>query len=137
MSLLLSRESKGKREILEIVGFIILYAISDEYHQSFIPGRDASFKDVGIDTLGGISGIVIVKLLENFTIISLMFYTKKIVVVSFFCFVLFSFLNNFFCMLLLFQLWEMRLCRIHLLCLTKSIYFITNSFSIKFHPQIY
>ena len=64
MSLLLSRESKGKRESLEIVGFIILYAISDEYHQSFIPGREASFKDVGIDTLGGISGMVVIKLLE-------------------------------------------------------------------------
>ena len=64
MSLLLSRKSKGKREILEIVSFIILYAISDEYHQSFIPGREASFKDVGVDALGGISGIVVIKLLE-------------------------------------------------------------------------
>ncbi|MGL5571515.1 VanZ family protein [Cetobacterium sp.] len=61
MSLLLSREKAGKREILEIVGFVILYAISDEFHQSFIPGREASFKDVCIDTLGGISGILVVK----------------------------------------------------------------------------
>lgn len=61
MSLLLSREKVGKREILEIVGFVILYAISDEFHQSFIPGRGASFKDVCIDTLGGISGILVVK----------------------------------------------------------------------------
>lgn len=61
MSLLLSREKVGKRGILEIVGFVILYAISDEFHQSFIPGRGASFKDVCIDTLGGISGILVVK----------------------------------------------------------------------------
>lgn len=61
MSLLLSREKVGKREILEVVGFVILYAISDEFHQSFIPGRGASFRDVCIDTLGGISGVLIVK----------------------------------------------------------------------------
>lgn len=61
MSLLLSREKTGKREILEVVGFVMLYAISDEFHQSFIPGRGASFKDVCIDTLGGISGILVVK----------------------------------------------------------------------------
>lgn len=29
-----------------------LYGISDEIHQSFVPGRDASFFDVGIDLLG-------------------------------------------------------------------------------------
>lgn len=69
MSLLLSREKTGKREVLEVVGFIILYAISDEYHQSFVPGREASFRDVYIDTLGGISGVLAVKM---------MFYTKNI-----------------------------------------------------------
>jgi VanZ family protein len=30
----------------------ILYAISDEIHQSFIPGRNASVMDIGIDTIG-------------------------------------------------------------------------------------
>jgi VanZ family protein len=29
-----------------------LYACSDEYHQSFTPGRVASVKDVALDTLG-------------------------------------------------------------------------------------
>lgn len=29
-----------------------LYAISDEYHQSFIEGRNGSWIDVGIDTVG-------------------------------------------------------------------------------------
>lgn len=69
MSLLLSREKAGKREILEVVGFVILYSISDEYHQSFIPGRGASFRDICIDTLGGISGVLVVKM---------MFHTKNI-----------------------------------------------------------
>src|SRR3989338_8811624 len=31
---------------------VFLYAISDEYHQSFTPGRQASFRDVFIDTIG-------------------------------------------------------------------------------------
>lgn len=29
-----------------------LYGLSDEYHQSFVPGRTASMFDVGIDSLG-------------------------------------------------------------------------------------
>lgn len=31
-----------------------LYAMTDEYHQSFMPGRTASFKDVLIDSLGAL-----------------------------------------------------------------------------------
>ena len=30
----------------------VLYAVSDEWHQSFIPGRVGSVVDVGIDSLG-------------------------------------------------------------------------------------
>lgn len=36
-----------------------LYAISDEIHQVFIEGRSGSVKDVGIDTLGVITGVII------------------------------------------------------------------------------
>jgi VanZ family protein len=32
----------------------ILYAISDEFHQTFIPGREGKISDVGIDSLGAI-----------------------------------------------------------------------------------
>ena len=39
------------------------YAITDEIHQSFIPGRCPSILDVGIDSLGVISGIFIIILL--------------------------------------------------------------------------
>jgi len=42
--------------------FIIFYSISDELHQSFIPGRDASFYDALADILGGIFGIIFFKL---------------------------------------------------------------------------
>lgn len=33
---------------------VVLYAVSDEFHQSFISTRTASLIDIGIDTLGGI-----------------------------------------------------------------------------------
>lgn len=35
----------------------VIYAITDEIHQSFIPGRCASIMDVGIDSLGVLTGI--------------------------------------------------------------------------------
>jgi VanZ family protein len=34
------------------VGAAFAYAISDEWHQSFVPGRTATPRDVGIDGLG-------------------------------------------------------------------------------------
>ena len=36
------------------VTLIVLWAASDEFHQSFVPTRTASIVDVGIDTAGGI-----------------------------------------------------------------------------------
>jgi VanZ family protein len=32
----------------------ILYAVSDEWHQSFVPGREGTLRDVAIDSLGAI-----------------------------------------------------------------------------------
>lgn len=37
----------------------LVYASLDEYHQSFIPGRDGNPGDILIDTLGAIAGICI------------------------------------------------------------------------------
>jgi VanZ family protein len=39
--------------IYTILG-VVLYAVSDEYHQSFIISRTASFVDIGIDSMGGL-----------------------------------------------------------------------------------
>lgn len=33
----------------------VLYAITDEVHQSFIPGREPRLRDIGIDTLGALA----------------------------------------------------------------------------------
>lgn len=42
----------SKTLVLSLV-FTFLYACSDEYHQSFVPGRSPAFIDVLIDTVGG------------------------------------------------------------------------------------
>jgi VanZ family protein len=39
------------------LGMAALYAASDEFHQSFVPTRYASFNDVMIDTLGAAAGL--------------------------------------------------------------------------------
>lgn len=33
-----------------------LYGVSDEFHQSFVPGRHSSFSDVVADTVGSLAG---------------------------------------------------------------------------------
>ena len=33
-------------------GLTVLYAFTDEYHQSFVPGRHATLRDVGVDAIG-------------------------------------------------------------------------------------
>ena len=40
------------------LGAAILYGISDEFHQSFIPNRQADFFDLVFDTLGAAFGIL-------------------------------------------------------------------------------
>ncbi len=37
---------------------VFLYALTDEYHQSFILGRTATARDVGFDTLGGLTAML-------------------------------------------------------------------------------
>ena len=54
----------------QIIG--IIYATSDEIHQSFTPGRSPQFTDVLIDNLGVFTGIIIILLLFK-----LIKYNKK------------------------------------------------------------
>lgn len=46
-----------KQQILGSLLFGAFYAATDEVHQYFVPGRSARLFDVGIDTLGVITGI--------------------------------------------------------------------------------
>ena len=59
--------SNTKGFILSLM-FCILYAISDEFHQLFVPGRSGQIKDVLIDSTGAAIGIgmyVVVKFIVN------------------------------------------------------------------------
>ncbi|MCW5881740.1 MAG: VanZ family protein [Anaerolineae bacterium] len=51
--------SRG-RAALAALAIAVTYAISDEVHQSFSPGRNPSPGDVGIDTLGALLGLALV-----------------------------------------------------------------------------
>ncbi len=45
----------GRGQVLVLAVLIILvYALTDEYHQSFVPGRSAQILDVVMDCLGGL-----------------------------------------------------------------------------------
>lgn len=39
--------------------FGVIYALSDEFHQYFVPGRTSSIRDVGIDSLGIVTGVIL------------------------------------------------------------------------------
>ena len=54
-----SMEKTKKQKILESLLFGSFYAVIDEIHQYFVPGRRARLFDVGIDTLGVLTGILI------------------------------------------------------------------------------
>ena len=41
-----------------------LYAASDEFHQSFVPGRGPSVRDVLIDTIGIVGFYIVVKIFK-------------------------------------------------------------------------
>ncbi len=51
--------------IVVILISLILFAISDEIHQSFVPGRFASYMDVGLDLLGILLGFSIFKAFQG------------------------------------------------------------------------
>ena len=56
--------SRKKRIILSFA-FIILYAASDEFHQTFIDDRSGNVTDVIIDTCGGAIGILAMFIIEK------------------------------------------------------------------------
>ena len=55
------------RWALAAVTIAVLYGISDEYHQSLVPGRAATVLDVVIDSAGALSAVVAVSILAKLT----------------------------------------------------------------------
>ena len=57
----LSQEAHGNlspRQLALGLALTVLYAVSDELHQAFVPDRTASAADVLIDAFGGVCGIL-------------------------------------------------------------------------------
>ena len=54
---------RGWKGVASTMGCALLFALSDELHQSFVPGRSARLIDVGIDLLGAVLGLVIARAL--------------------------------------------------------------------------
>lgn len=44
----------------------LLYCVSDEVHQLFVPGRAFELIDIAVDTLGSVSGLLLTELLCRF-----------------------------------------------------------------------
>lgn len=61
VSYALSKNKIQKRAFFLSLAICIIYAVSDELHQLFVPGRGCQFKDVIIDAAGAVSGIAIYK----------------------------------------------------------------------------
>lgn len=56
---------RGTRLLFITIGFCLVAAGFDEYHQSFVDGRGPSIKDVGIDCLGASLGSVMILTVEH------------------------------------------------------------------------
>jgi VanZ family protein len=47
----------GLRDVLVALGLAVLYALSDEWHQSFVPDRTGRLDDIVTDTIGALVGL--------------------------------------------------------------------------------
>lgn len=57
---------KDKKYSIYLILFVALYAVSDEFHQAFIPGRGPAIRDVLIDTSGGAFAYITMNLFTRF-----------------------------------------------------------------------
>lgn len=58
-------KTKVKNKYFITIIICFLYAITDEYHQTFISGRTGQFSDVLIDTIGATTGIIIYNIIKQ------------------------------------------------------------------------
>ncbi|HEX40704.1 MAG TPA: VanZ family protein [Phycisphaerales bacterium] len=41
------------------IALVVMYALSDEYHQTFVPGRNGNWFDVGVDSAGAVAAMLL------------------------------------------------------------------------------
>ena len=56
-----------KQQLWQVALVVMLYGISDEFHQHFVPGRSVEVYDVLADALGGLLGAWMMYRLSRFT----------------------------------------------------------------------
>ena len=56
---------RGRKSAALSFGITVLYAISDEVHQLFVPGRSGQVSDVLLDSVGALAGIGLYLLLSR------------------------------------------------------------------------
>lgn len=62
---LLSSIGISKYRILIALSICVVYALTDEFHQLFVPGRGAQISDILVDSLGALAGILVVFVLKK------------------------------------------------------------------------
>ncbi|MGN1029825.1 MAG: VanZ family protein [Bacilli bacterium] len=60
LTISLLKEYTKKQSVILVSSliFCFIYALTDEFHQSFIPGRSSLFRDILIDTSGSVLSLV-------------------------------------------------------------------------------
>jgi len=53
------------RRLIIAISAVILYGISDEFHQGFVPGRTVDYSDALADSLGGVFSALLIWLHER------------------------------------------------------------------------
>lgn len=66
LTLSLTNKRINRKIILITLLISIIYALSDEFHQLFVPGRFCSIKDALIDSAGSLFSVLILKIVERF-----------------------------------------------------------------------
>ncbi len=66
LSLSLKKGKINNKTILIILLISLIYAISDEFHQLFVPGRFCSIKDILIDFAGSLFSVLSIKSFKRF-----------------------------------------------------------------------
>ena len=51
-------EPSASLRVVSIIGAMV-YGLTDEYHQTFVPGREGKLTDVGVDTVGACGAMVV------------------------------------------------------------------------------
>jgi VanZ family protein len=66
LSLTLINKRLNRKTIFIILLISLAYALSDEFHQLFVPGRFCALKDILVDFAGSIFSVLVIKPLDMF-----------------------------------------------------------------------